>query len=73
MYVFNSNILHINCVQVSYRLFELTNTLKVAFLPSKDDKRLTYNIVAALAISFILYTLSLMLLKVPQIMVRVVS
>ncbi|KMT16310.1 hypothetical protein BVRB_3g054580 [Beta vulgaris subsp. vulgaris] len=56
-------------VAVSYRLFELTNTLKVVFLPSKDDKRLTYNIVAALAISFILYTLSLMLLKVPQIMV----
>uniref|UniRef100_A0A803MNC9 Cas1p 10 TM acyl transferase domain-containing protein n=1 Tax=Chenopodium quinoa TaxID=63459 RepID=A0A803MNC9_CHEQI len=56
-------------VAVSYRLFELTNTLKVAFLPSKDDKRLTNNIVAALAISCVLYTLSLMLLKVPQIMV----
>ncbi|XP_021730380.1 protein REDUCED WALL ACETYLATION 2-like isoform X1 [Chenopodium quinoa] len=56
-------------VAVSYRLFELTNTLKVAFLPSKDDKRLTNNIVAALAISCVLYTLSLMLLKVPLIMV----
>ncbi|CAO2821477.1 unnamed protein product [Amaranthus hypochondriacus] len=56
-------------VAVSYRLFELTNTLKVAFVPSKDDKKLTYNIIAAFAISFVLYTLSLMLLKVPQIMV----
>ncbi|XP_057546381.1 protein REDUCED WALL ACETYLATION 2-like [Amaranthus tricolor] len=56
-------------VAVSYRLFELTNTLKMAFVPSKDDKKLTYNIIAAFAISFVLYTLSLMLLKVPQIMV----
>uniref|UniRef100_A0A7C9EH41 Cas1p 10 TM acyl transferase domain-containing protein n=1 Tax=Opuntia streptacantha TaxID=393608 RepID=A0A7C9EH41_OPUST len=54
-------------VAVSYRLFELTNTLKMAFVPSKDDKRLTYNILVALAISFVLYSLSSMLLKVSQL------
>ncbi|KAH9606873.1 hypothetical protein KSS87_019707 [Heliosperma pusillum] len=56
-------------VAVSYRLFELTNTLKIAFVPSKDDKRLAYNIVAALLVFSILYTLSFMLLRVPQVMV----
>ncbi|KAL9233223.1 hypothetical protein vseg_008247 [Gypsophila vaccaria] len=56
-------------VAVSYRLFELTNTLKVAFVPSKDDKRLAYNIVAALVAFSVLYTLSFMLLRVPQILV----
>ncbi|XP_056683853.1 protein REDUCED WALL ACETYLATION 2 isoform X5 [Spinacia oleracea] len=40
-----------NGVQVSYRLFELTNTLKVAFVLRKGNKRLTNNMVGALAIS----------------------
>lgn len=56
-------------VAVSYRLFELTNTLKTAFVPSKDDKRLTYNILAAVVISSMLYTLSFIFLKIPQMMV----
>ncbi|XP_021847245.1 protein REDUCED WALL ACETYLATION 2 isoform X4 [Spinacia oleracea] len=34
-----------NGVQVSYRLFELTNTLKVAFVLRKGNKRLTNNMV----------------------------
>ncbi|KAF7145324.1 hypothetical protein RHSIM_Rhsim04G0241900 [Rhododendron simsii] len=55
-------------VAVSYRLFNLTNTLKTAFVPSKDDKRLTYNILAAVVISSILYTLSFIFLKIPQMM-----
>ncbi|XP_021847242.1 protein REDUCED WALL ACETYLATION 2 isoform X2 [Spinacia oleracea] len=38
-------------VTVSYRLFELTNTLKVAFVLRKGNKRLTNNMVGALAIS----------------------
>ena len=59
------------CLQVSYRLFQLTNTLKVAFVPSKDDKRLTYNLIAAVVISSILYTLSFIFLRIPQMLVRI--
>ncbi|KAF5950795.1 hypothetical protein HYC85_012788 [Camellia sinensis] len=58
-------------VAVSYRLFELTNRLKTAFVPSKDDKRLTYNIIAAVIISSLLYTLSFIFLRIPQMLVRV--
>lgn len=58
-------------MQVSYRLFELTNTLKVAFVPSKDDKRLAYNIIAAVVILSVLYTLSFVFLKLPQMLVSV--
>lgn len=55
-------------VQVSPRLFKLTNTLKSTFVPMKDDKRLGYNIVAALVVSGFLYVLSSDL-RVPQMLV----
>ncbi|KAJ4969001.1 hypothetical protein NE237_015702 [Protea cynaroides] len=55
-------------VAISYRLFELTNMLKTAFVPSKDDKRLMYNIIAAAVIASVLYTLSFVLLQAPQLM-----
>ncbi|KAL9402030.1 hypothetical protein Peur_005879 [Populus x canadensis] len=58
-------------VAVSYRLFDLTNTLKTAFVPSKDDKRLTNNIITAVAVSIVLYSLSFVFLKVPQMLVSV--
>ncbi|KAF9674298.1 hypothetical protein SADUNF_Sadunf10G0112900 [Salix dunnii] len=58
-------------VAVSYRLFDLTNTLKTAFVPSKDNKRLTNNIITAAAVSSVLYSLSFVFLKVPQMLVRV--
>ncbi|KAL4643192.1 hypothetical protein ACB092_02G075900 [Castanea dentata] len=56
-------------VAISYRLFELTNTLKTAFVPSKDNKRLTHNIVTAVAVSSVIYSLSFIFLKVPQMLV----
>ncbi|GFP98494.1 probable o-acetyltransferase cas1 [Phtheirospermum japonicum] len=54
---------------VSYRLFELTNTLKSTFVPVKDNKRLGHNLAAAVVIAGILYVLAFVLLRVPQMMV----
>ncbi|KAL3812253.1 hypothetical protein ACJIZ3_013521 [Penstemon smallii] len=56
-------------VAVSYRLFELTNTLKLTFVPTKDNKRLGHNLAAAVVIASILYLLAFVILKVPQMMV----
>ncbi|EYU33056.1 hypothetical protein MIMGU_mgv1a0247841mg, partial [Erythranthe guttata] len=56
-------------IAVSYRLFELTNTLKSAFVPTKDNKRLGHNLIAAVIIASILYILAVVLIKVPQMIV----
>ncbi|XP_050870217.1 protein REDUCED WALL ACETYLATION 2 isoform X2 [Lathyrus oleraceus] len=56
-------------VAISYRLFQLTNTLKIAFVPSKDDKRLIHNIITGTTISVVLYSLSFAFLTIPQILV----
>ncbi|CAN6996186.1 unnamed protein product [Brassica rapa subsp. trilocularis] len=53
-------------MQVSHRLFELTNTLKPVFIPTKDDKRLLHNVLAGAAISFCLYLTALILLQIPH-------
>ncbi|WCJ27347.1 O-acetyltransferase family protein [Euphorbia peplus] len=53
-------------VLVSHRLFELTNTLKSVFIPTKDNRRLFYNTVAGGAISLSLYLVSLILLQIPN-------
>ncbi|KAH0993140.1 hypothetical protein GBA52_004623 [Prunus armeniaca] len=55
-------------VAISYRLFDLTNTLKIAFVPSKDNKRLVNNIITATAISCGLYFISFVFLKIPQML-----
>ncbi|KAK9086246.1 hypothetical protein Syun_028640 [Stephania yunnanensis] len=55
-------------VAVSYRLFQLTNTLKNAFVPSKDDNRLLYNVITAFAISVGLYSLSFIFLRIPHML-----
>ncbi|XVF62410.1 hypothetical protein PTKIN_Ptkin09bG0005500 [Pterospermum kingtungense] len=56
-------------VAISYRLFDLTNVLKSAFVPTKDDKRLMQNLITAIVISSILYMLSFVFLRVPQMLV----
>ncbi|XP_022760720.1 protein REDUCED WALL ACETYLATION 2-like isoform X2 [Durio zibethinus] len=56
-------------VAISYRLFDLTNILKSAFMPTKDDKRLINNLITGVVISSILYSLSLVFLRIPQMLV----
>lgn len=53
-------------ILVSYRLFELTNTLKTAFIPTRDDKKLFYNIFAGAVISVCLYCISFVLVQIPH-------
>ncbi|KAI5670793.1 hypothetical protein M9H77_11157 [Catharanthus roseus] len=53
-------------VLVSYRIFELTNTLKGAFIPTRENQKLFYNFVAGAAISVCLYCISFILLQIPH-------
>ncbi|XP_041990837.1 protein REDUCED WALL ACETYLATION 3-like [Salvia splendens] len=53
-------------ILISYRLFELTNTLKIAFIPTKDSQKLFQNCIAGAAIAACLYIISFILLQIPQ-------
>ncbi|CAN6468962.1 unnamed protein product [Victoria cruziana] len=55
---------------ISYRLFELTNILKNKFVPSKDNKKLVYNIMTAAVISLVLYSVASVFLRIPIFSVR---
>ncbi|XP_008797506.1 protein REDUCED WALL ACETYLATION 3 [Phoenix dactylifera] len=54
-------------VFISYRIFDLTNSLKVAFVPSKDNKRLVHHFIAGAVISLCLYCISWVLLHMPVV------
>ncbi|KAI3456057.1 hypothetical protein Pfo_012720 [Paulownia fortunei] len=53
-------------ILISYRLFELTNTLKSAFILTRDNQKLFYNSVAGAAICVCLYCTSFILLQIPH-------
>lgn len=53
---------------VSHRLFELTGTLKNAFVPSKDNKKLLQTAAVGSATFFFLYVFSFLLVKIPQVL-----
>ncbi|KAJ4732280.1 O-acetyltransferase-like [Rhynchospora pubera] len=54
---------------ISYRIFELTNVLKVAFIPTKNNGRLFQNFFAGITIFFSLYCVSLVLLLISKLLV----
>ncbi|KAL8460854.1 hypothetical protein ACS0TY_032381 [Phlomoides rotata] len=53
-------------ILISYRVFELTNTLKSAFIPARDNQKLLQNFIAGVAISACLYITSFFLLQIRQ-------
>ncbi|KAJ7968875.1 Protein REDUCED WALL ACETYLATION 1 [Quillaja saponaria] len=55
-------------VLVSHRLFELTNTLKTVFIPTKDNRKLLYNCLTGISISVCLYCIAVVLLQVPHLL-----
>ena len=52
-------------LQISYRVFKLTNRLKEAFIPTSDNNSLYQNFIAGIAIFVALYFCSFIIDKIP--------
>lgn len=57
-------------VFVSLRLFELTNTLKTAFVPAKDNRRLGENALVAALLGGALYGAACLLVSIPHFILK---
>lgn len=53
-------------VLISCRLFELTNTLKSVFIPTRDNRQLLHNFLAGAAISACLYFIAFIVVQIPH-------
>ncbi|PSS02953.1 Protein REDUCED WALL ACETYLATION like [Actinidia chinensis var. chinensis] len=51
---------------ISHRLFDLTNTLKSVFIPTRDNKQLLHNFLAGVAISVCVYSISFILIQISR-------
>ncbi|GFP91270.1 cas1 domain-containing protein 1 [Phtheirospermum japonicum] len=51
-------------ILISHRLFELTNTLKSAFIPTRDNQKLLHNFIAGVAICVCVYSISFILVQI---------
>lgn len=58
-------------LQVSYRFFELTNQLKNAFVPHKDNARLYQMATAGAIVCISLYVVAQLAMKLPTLLVRI--
>ncbi|KAG0479746.1 hypothetical protein HPP92_010604 [Vanilla planifolia] len=56
-------------IAVACRIFQLTNELKMAFIPSRNNKTLLCNVFAGIIVSVALYCFAWLLLCLPRIMV----
>ncbi|CAN6242404.1 unnamed protein product [Urochloa humidicola] len=52
---------------ISYRVYKLTNILKEAFIPTRDNKRLYQNFITGIAVIVFLYCFSFILQKIPTV------